>query len=59
MKAASRMNMLGSERKLLLTASTHLLRHGPSLLACAQLCFRAEQLCGDNIDLKFKSNVVT
>lgn len=53
------MNMLGSERKLLLTASTHLLRHGPLLLACAQLCFRAEQLCGDNIDLKFKSNVVT
>lgn len=31
----------------------------PSLLGCAQLCFSAEQLCKDSIDLKFKSNVVT
>lgn len=53
------MNMLGSKRKLLLTASTHVLGHGPPLLHCAQLCFSAEQLRKDSIDLKFKSNVVT
>lgn len=27
--------------------------------ASAQLCSKAEQRCKDNIDLKFKSNVVT